>query len=126
MPAMLEETAGVPIGDRRDRHTHRLDRGLAGSDLGFMQKPLDLREGFFDRVEVRGVGWQVHKLSSSLLDQLLDPLALVSGEVVHHHELPGPQAWSKYPLYIGLEDRSGGGPSNARQCSISSTTMLSE
>src|SRR5829696_10286699 len=64
---------------------------------------------FFDRVEVRRVRRQVQKLAPSFLDQLLDSLGLVSGEVVHHHELPGAQAWGKYPLYIGLEDRSGGG-----------------
>ena len=59
---MLEETACVLAGDRRDRCADGLHKRLPSPGLTFPKEALDLREGFFDRVEVRRVGWQVQKL----------------------------------------------------------------
>jgi hypothetical protein len=52
VPAGLEEGAGVPIRDLRDRRNPPPPSEPCGfSGLGLPQKPLDLREGFFDGVE---------------------------------------------------------------------------
>src|SRR5215213_10030368 len=101
---MPEEASGVLGRDRRERSSHRLDQRFAGARLGPSQEPLELREGLLDRVEVRGVGWQVHKLAAAPLDDLPDPLALVGGEVVHHHHPPGRKRRPEDPLQVSLED----------------------
>src|SRR5215210_5974510 len=78
VPTVLEKAPRVASTDSRERLSHRLHQGLAGSGLDFAQEVLYLGEGFFDRVEVRRVGRQVQQLCSSLLEQCAHPLSLVS------------------------------------------------
>jgi hypothetical protein len=59
---------------------------------------------------VRGVGRQIQKLASSLLDELLYLLWSVRSELVHHHYLPRFQGGSQQALHIGFEHSGGGGP----------------
>jgi hypothetical protein len=53
--------------------THRLDQSLLAAGADLPEDVLDLREGFFYRVEVRGVGRQVDELAPPLLDELPYP-----------------------------------------------------
>ncbi len=75
--AVLEKAARVLGGHRRDRRSDGLQERLPSPGLAFSKEALDLGEGFFDRIEVRGVGRQVDELTeprpsmSSLILSLL-------------------------------------------------------
>ena len=45
-----------------------------------------------ERIQIRRVGRQVQSLAPAVLDELLDPLPLMSRKVVHHQKLPAPKA----------------------------------
>jgi hypothetical protein len=79
---VLEEVARVLNGNRRDRGADRLHERLPSPGLAFTKEALDLGEGFFDRVEVRGVGRQVQQLTTSPFDNLSYPLSFMSAQVV--------------------------------------------
>ena len=49
---MLEEAKCNVRADRRDRFTYRVHRDLAAASLHLAQQPLDLGEGFSDRIEI--------------------------------------------------------------------------
>ena len=85
---MPEEAVSVLGGDRVEGRAHRLDQSSPAPGRHLAQRRFDLGEGLFYGVEVRRVGRQVQQLAVPLLDQLLDPFALVGAEVVHHHHLP--------------------------------------
>src|SRR5215210_7830099 len=90
--------------------THRFDQGLLGAGRGLPKDVLDLREGFFDGVEIRGVGRQVDEITPSVLDELLYPPRAVRSEPVHHHYLPRAQGGGEYPLHVGFEHADGRSP----------------
>src|SRR3712207_3312509 len=73
VPAVLEEAARVLGGDRRDRRADGLQERLPSPGLAFSKEALDLGEGFFDRIEVRGVGRQVQQLTAPPFDELSYP-----------------------------------------------------
>jgi hypothetical protein len=56
---VLEETTSVCGGDCRQPLTDRLNQGLFCPELAFSKQTLDLGEGFFDRIELWGVGRQI-------------------------------------------------------------------
>jgi hypothetical protein len=77
---VLEETPGIPRSDRRDRRAHRSHQSLPAPGFGLSQDVLDLRESFFDGIEVRRVGRQVEQLASPLLDQFPNLASLIRRE----------------------------------------------
>src|SRR5215210_3540829 len=87
---------------------------------------LDLREGFLYGVEIRRVGRQVDELASPPLDELPYLLRPVSSEVVHHHNLTGPEGRGQQVLYVCFEDSSGGGPFHSHRRSHPSRTKARE
>jgi hypothetical protein len=102
--AVGEETLCVQGRERRERSSHRLDQRFTGARFGFSQQPFDLGEGLLDGVEIRRVGRKVEELCSPTLDDLLNPAALVGGEVIHHYHLPRRERRRQDPLQVGLED----------------------
>ena len=83
---MLEETSCVRDLDRSERCAHRLHQSLRTTSRSFAPEPFDLREGLFERTEIRRVG-KVQELARSLLFDLFDSLCFVCARVVHHHDL---------------------------------------
>ena len=67
------------------------------------QERLQLGEGVLDRVEVGRVGREVEQARAGCLDQLSHPRPLVAGQVVHDHDVAGPQLGDEDPLDVGLE-----------------------
>src|SRR5687768_7957258 len=53
----------------------------------------DQSPGGFDGIEVVGVGRQETQRGPRLFDQLADLRRFVSGQIVHHHDIPGAQVW---------------------------------
>jgi hypothetical protein len=53
----------------------------------------------FERIQTRRVGRQVQLLAASVLDELPDPLSLMSRKDVHHHKLPTLEHRSQKVLY---------------------------
>ena len=84
---MLEETSCARDHDRSERCAHRLHQSLRTTSRSFAQEPFGLREGLFDRIEIRRVGWKVREHTPSLLYDLFDSLCFVCARVVHHHDL---------------------------------------
>jgi hypothetical protein len=83
--------------------------GIDHAGLGGPQVPFDLGPALFEGVEVGRVGWQIEQLSAALLDLLPHLRVLVGGEIVHHHDLPGLQAWAQYLFQIRQKDLAVGG-----------------
>ena len=71
-----------------------------------LQEGFDLREGHFDRVEVRTVGRQEAEFRACPLDRRADRRRLVGRQVVHHHDVAGPQRRDQDLLDIGEEGRA--------------------
>ena len=66
-------------------------------------------------------------MAAPSFDQLPDPLALMSAEVVQHHDLLMPQARGKHLLdVVGLEERGGCGAFRKAQRPIPSRLMLAK
>lgn len=104
---MLKETTHVYGGDRRDRHSQSLGQSFAASSLHFAQQSLDLGEGFFDKIEIRRVRWQVQKLAALLFDQRPHPLSLVSRKIIYHHNLTFAERGRENLLQVSIEDCHG-------------------
>src|SRR3712207_2186790 len=106
--AVLEESTGVPGGDHRQRPTYRLIQAFFRPGFGFTQEPLDLRESFFYRVEIRRVGRQVDEKAAALFDQLAYTFAFMSAQVVHHNHLTLAQRGPQNLLHVSFEDHRSG------------------
>src|SRR5215203_1990250 len=106
--AVLEEAAGVFGTESRDRSAHRFEKSFSATRLGFTHQAFDLAECLLDGVEVRCIGWQIHKLTTLALNELPNPLSLVSGEVIHHHHLTSTQVGCQDQLHICFEDLTVG------------------
>jgi hypothetical protein len=65
---------------------------------------------FENRVQVGAVGRQVAGLGAGRLDQPAHLGRLVAGEVVHHHDVAGPQRRHQAVADVGLEAGGIGGP----------------
>lgn len=64
---------------------------------------LDLGEGLFGGVEVRGVGWQIPEPCAGGLDHLADGGRFVRAEIVHDHDVAGFEHRHEQLLDIGPE-----------------------
>ena len=94
---------------RRNRQqglSERLDQVGNGSGLEPAPEGLDLRPGPFNRVEVGRVGWQIDQVGATRADQLVQSGNLVSGEVVHEQNIPGPEGWDNTLLNIAIKHRT--------------------
>ena len=69
----------------------------------FSQVGLELREGLLDRIQVRGIRWQVAKLRACGFDCAANVFAFVSAEIVHHNNVARLEGWDKDLGDIGLE-----------------------
>ena len=76
------------------------------------------------RIEVRRVGRQVEDLCARSLDQLPYPLALVGGEVVHHHHVPFVEGGHEHLPQIAFEHRPVRPPSTTIEGPIPEKLML--
>ena len=81
--AVLEP--GLGVGGRDEVHDGitRLIDPVAAPCASPYELPLDLGPSQFDRVEVRGVRWQVGDLGTGRFNQGPDPNVLMCSEVVH-------------------------------------------
>src|SRR5215204_5638150 len=68
--AVLEGASSIARRHRAEGSAHRLYERLAGTCPSPAQQRLELRERFFDAIEIGGVGRQVHELAAPLLDEL--------------------------------------------------------
>src|SRR3954465_9065865 len=88
---MLEECLRILLPDLGDRLTERHDESFVHACPGLANEILlnfELRKRLLYRIEVRRVGRQVEDPCARSLDQFPHHLALVGGEVVHHHHIP--------------------------------------
>src|SRR5215218_3163522 len=105
---MQEECLRILLADLVDRLTDRLDESFVDARPCLANEVLDLRKRLLDRVEVRRVGRQVEDPCARSLDQLPHRLALVDGEVVHHHHIPLAEGGHEHLPQIALEHRAVG------------------
>src|SRR5215467_2275171 len=73
---------------------------------GPAQMRLELAEGQFDWVEVRGIFRQVDQRRPGTLDRLRDARDLVHWQIIHEHDLPGLERWDQALLHIREEYRA--------------------
>ena len=83
--------------------TDELPETLAGPLGGLAQRRLEFGEGLFDRVEVWAVGRQIDELSALCSDRLGDTGSFVTGKIVEHDDVVGPQGWRQHLLDISPE-----------------------
>jgi len=63
----------------------------------------ELCEGLFDRVQVWGVGRQITQFRACGFDGVVDVLAFVSAQIVHHDNVAGLEGGNKDLMHISLE-----------------------
>jgi hypothetical protein len=88
--AKLEDATSVSNRETIERSAHRFYQSLAGACLELPQCCLHFGKGLLYRVEIGRVGWQVQKLASLLLDQLLTLLPLCTERLSITTTCPGP------------------------------------
>ena len=74
--------------------------GTRGPDEGFQ-----LREGEFDRIEIRAVGWQEAELGADGFDRRAHRRLFVDGEIVEHDHIAGAQRGDQDLLDVGEKRR---------------------
>src|SRR3712207_4171704 len=84
---------------------------------GLAQERLEVREGIFDRVEVRRVGREVEQARAGGLDELAGVRAPVTRQVVHHHDIARPQLGHESSLSWSPNQRSRCFMTSGRACS---------
>src|SRR5919199_6749632 len=102
--AVLEEAASIARRHGLQSSAYCLYERLVGTCPESPQQCLELCECFLNGIQIRRIGWQIHQLAASPLDELAHPRAFVRRKVVHHYYLPRPKRWRQHPLQIGLED----------------------
>lgn len=80
--------------------------GGNGAFVGASQQCLELGEHHFDRVEIGAVGRQEQQVRASSSDGAADGLALVTAEIVEHHDVAGPQCGHQELLHPSEEQRA--------------------
>jgi len=97
---VLALIGGEAVEDGPDPVPECRDGTLCGSaQMGF-----ELGEGLLDRIEVRRVWRQIEKLRPCGLDNLAYHLALVGGQIVHHHDVAALQCRHEALFEIAAED----------------------
>src|SRR3954452_14081524 len=76
---------------------------LTGPGRRFAHERLELGEELLDWVEVRRVGRQIEDAGPHGLDRLAHSRILVSGVVVHHHDVAHLEFRGKHPPHVGPE-----------------------
>lgn len=88
MPEVRGAFSGAEVPERgREEPTDR----LKGARTSGAKEGLQFREGLFDRIEVRAVGWQKLEPGPDLFDGRPDFRLLVDVEIVHDDDVAGPQ-----------------------------------
>ena len=89
------------------KHSHQfpdgVPKGVNGSLARFSQQRLESGEGHFNRIEVGAVGREKEEAGARGLDHFAHAAALVTGQVVHDHDVAGRECRDQEPLDIGLE-----------------------
>ena len=67
---------------------------------GRAEERFEFGEGQFDGIEVRAVGRQIDELRPDVFDGFADPGDLVSGQIVHHDDVPRAQRRRKLLLDV--------------------------
>ena len=87
-----------------EQATEGVPERVTGAGGSFAQERLQLGEGLLDRVQVGGVGRQVERARSTCRpDRLGDAGHLVSGQVVHDHDIARGQLRHEHLLDVGAE-----------------------
>ena len=76
-------------------------KAVDGALGGFSQMRLELRERFFDRVEVGAVGRQEQQVGAGGLDGLANGLPFVAGQIIHDDDVTGRELGHEYLGHIG-------------------------
>jgi hypothetical protein len=71
--------------------------------LGGAHPVLDLGEGLFDRIEVRGIWRQIPEPCAGRFDQASQGSRLVAAEIVHNDDVARLKLWNQNLLNIGAE-----------------------
>src|SRR6266545_6315384 len=100
---MSEPILNVGERNRAQGLRQGLDQGFQRTSLGCPQSGLDFRPAQFNRVEVRGIGWQELQTCSPRLNQLTDGLAGMSRQVIHDHDIPAAQGREQLRAHIGFK-----------------------
>lgn len=78
---------------------------LDGSGIFFAEQCLEFGESLLDRVEVGAVGRQEDELGAGVSEGTAHRAGFVAAEIVHHHDVAGPQGWDQeldYPCQEAL------------------------
>lgn len=90
--ATVAEPPGCIVwGDGVEGVPGRVTKSIIGARFGSAECLLDLGEGFLNRVEVWGVGWQEAHLSATCLNGRAGGPCMMGREIVHDDDL----AWSE-------------------------------
>ena len=76
---------------------------LDGSALSHAHPVLDLGEGLLDGVEIGGIGRQVPEPGAPGTDGAADLDGFVAAQIVHHHDVAGPDGVEQLLVYPGPE-----------------------
>jgi hypothetical protein len=97
---MLEPTTCIAWRDRVDGTCNACIEGFFCSCCDCAQDALRLRPTFFNRIQPRGIRWQIPNLGTTRFDQIACPFILMNAQVVQHDDIIGTQDRAKYPLNI--------------------------
>src|SRR5574341_390933 len=91
-------------GEAVEESTDPIPKSCHGSLAGGSEKRLEFGEDLLDRIEIGAVGREKQEPSSARGDRLRDAGHFVASQVVHDHEIPGPQRGSQVLFHVGTED----------------------
>lgn len=86
---MLEPAMRIGGGDGGERVAKRTPQPLAITLFGTPHQGLDLAKRLFNRIEVRGIGWQKQECTATRFNPFSGTLTLVHAQVVPDDDLAG-------------------------------------
>ena len=104
----MSEPAGRILGcDGAEGGPDRRAVVVEGPGSGRTEERLHLREGFLDRIEIRGVARQEPETGPARFDRRPDRLAVVLAQVIHDHDLARLECRPQDVLHLDLESTTG-------------------
>ena len=91
-----------------------------GSCCGLTEQGLEFGEGWFDGMEVWGIGRQIKQGSACCFDGLAPPGHLMAGQIVQDDHIAARQFGTEHLAHIFEEDRTVPGPSTTQGAAMRS------
>lgn len=98
-----KEVGALGRGEGRDQGADGVPQGIDCALGGLSQQCLELGKRILDRIEIGAVGRQVEEHGSDRLNGGAHGASLVAAEVVHDHDVAGPEFGNENLIDIGLE-----------------------